>query len=203
MKSIVLILLASCYLVGCASKPIPMGIQHAPEGDLQLVEAINNIEQHRETNVRWGGRIVGYEQKDGDYYIQILQSPLGHKGRPLIEQKTDGRFVLFVPKPDESKPEEITDVHIAMGDYVTVNGNIQGTQEVKVGKQSMSIPLISVNEIYTWQATRNHHYYDPYFDGYYHAHFHNRFFFYGGWYRPFYRPFYRPYYRPIYRPRCN
>ncbi len=197
MKSILLLTLSSLFLIGCASRPIPTSITQAPVGDLQLTEAISNIEQHKSTNVRWGGTIIGYNEKDGASYIEVMQAPLGQNGRPLISQSTNGRFMVVVPKPDESVKDEALDIYVEIGGLMTINGNIQDEIEVMVGKNSTQIPLVSVNDIYTWRSPGDY-YNDPYNYGY-HRNFHGRFFFHGGRYYPFYSPYYRPYHRPFYR----
>ena len=88
-----LALLMATVSVGCVtSAPL------APESDVTLSKL--TVEEARQTSlaapqtVRWGGTIVGIANTaDNKTQVEIVSRPLQRSGRPINDDRTDGRFI--------------------------------------------------------------------------------------------------------------
>jgi len=128
-------------VTGCASLPAP--IAEAPPGDLQMIEAMADADTHRGTRVRWGGRVLGVEQRGGTFWIEILERQLDARGRPTGAGSSGGRFFAVV--------ENIAGAgDFAYGWDVTVYGVLDGAREGQVGDQSRMFPVVRALSSYAW-----------------------------------------------------
>lgn len=178
--------LITLFTIGCASnyRAIPQLITQPPPGDLQPIEAVQDLRQHTGTTVRWGGTVIAVEQRNQASYIHVVHSPLDDYGRPLRNSRnTQGRFLVAVPDPQDKQIAR--DLHLFRGALLTVNGNITGSEEVKIGQHSAKTAIISVNEIYVWPRNKRARHYHPYYgDPFYYHHRH---------YYWYHRHYYYPY----------
>lgn len=199
-KHSMLTIFAMIFLSGCSSlgRQVPDSIALAPPGDLQLAEALQNINQHKNTPIRWGGTIISVEEKGNMTHIQVMHSQLGERGKPLIQSKSShGRFIIAVPKPDGSSEEPVKNIYLSLGGRLTVSGNILDESEVLIGKTSTKIPVVSALELHTWNNTSTYDsYYDPYYRSPFHGGFHYRHHYY--WPHFYHHRHYYPRYRRCY-----
>ena len=139
-------------LAGCATTP--PAIRRAPPGDLQLVEARDNVSAHTGTVIRWGGIIVSVENAHDETWIEVLEYKLGRSGRPDRDSQSDGRFLiresLFLDPVIYAKDREIT-----------VVGTLEGEVERSIGKQPYLFPVVSADEHHLWKADRRRYAYYP------------------------------------------
>ncbi len=159
---------AAVALAGCAAgAPLPKSIAHAPPGNVQLVEAMRNLDAAIGTRVRWGGSVVEIiPEAGGATRIEILERKLDGGGRPLNHGPSDGRFAIrAAPEVDPGR--------YSLGSEVTVAGSIEGTVVSSAGD---TIPLVRVEDFVRWLPPLRYYddplygpgpwYYDPWYPRY-------------------------------------
>ena len=154
------VLLAVFLFAGCTIVPDSIDV---PEGT-QLVsysKAVTSGASAQGQKARWGGLIVGVENKPNQTLIELAHFPLNHYGKPGTNGETSGRFV------DPIVFEE--------GRSATFLGTITAPTAGMVGEQPYIYPTIIADDYHMW---RKQQVYDV-----------NTYFFtyHPGWYSPFYR----------------
>lgn len=179
MKALVSIFLL--LLAGCSN--VPVAIKTAPQPDWQLSQISGKAASHQGEAVRWGGQIVKVDNDDSGSLLHIAQFPLGSYGRPDNSEDSDGRFL--------ARTADFIDPYIyKSGTLVTVAGHIAAEKNVTVDQKTMTIPVISINQIYRWtprQYARDRYYDHPYYYdrfgyGMYYPHWRSHWFYRHGYY---------------------
>jgi outer membrane lipoprotein len=98
--------------------------------------------------VFWGGEIIQVLPQDGTTVIEILQMPLGWRGRPGEASASEGKFlVLFREYFDFS--------HFNKGRKITMAGEIQrivrGDEIESLSEKNYRYPLLLIEEIHLWK----------------------------------------------------
>ncbi len=86
-----LVLLTVMLFTGCTIVPDSIDV---PEGT-QLVsysKAVTSSANAQGQKARWGGMIVGVENKPNKTFIELAHFPLNHYGKPSTNGETSGRF---------------------------------------------------------------------------------------------------------------
>lgn len=172
-----LVLLSAVLLVGgCATTQQPLDGVSANSDvlDAPNVEAVRTQpEQHQNRTVRWGGTLIGVENREDSTWVEIIDRPLTRSGQPLTSRQSLGRFIAVVP--DFLDPADYT-----VGKAITVTGAVDGSDTRKIGAASYDYPIVVVSEHRLWSADetrfarrgrdgygyRGHYglsYYSPYF----------------------------------------
>ncbi|MCX4189512.1 Slp family lipoprotein [Methylophaga sp. OBS3] len=155
------ILLSVSILAACSS--VPQNIKSAPTNDVQLNQVIANKSITEGNLVRWGGEIVSVENANDMTFIEVVQFPLNHYGKPDTYEDSQGRFV--------ARTSDFYDpVVYKEGRLITFTGVVAGeTANRKVDNRSLLMPIIDVNESYRWQRTDRSsraYYTDPFYSPY-------------------------------------
>lgn len=148
-------LLSSLILIGCATTP--PAIQRAPVPDLQLGEVRKAVAQYQGSAVRWGGSILEVENEQNETWIQVLQYPLWHYGKPRQGTASQGRFVIH-------SMEFLDPAIYKKGRLITVAGSVDGEVERLIGKNQIKLPVINTTSQYLWIQNQNSVY--PYYSRY-------------------------------------
>lgn len=167
-----LLLVAVATLSGCAIVPDSLEV---PEGT-QLVSYTRAVTSGTEAvgkTARWGGVIVGVENKPQQTWIEIVHFPLNNYGKPLRSEETVGRFKVSI----DGFVDPIT---FEEGRLVTFIGTLQGQTAGMVGEQPYMYPTISALDYHMWRKESVYDVSTLYFN------------YSTGWYSPFYSPFYHP-----------
>ncbi len=138
-KTILGLLSIVVFATGCVSP--------SPSGEVVNV-AVYDIQQGKaETGlpVRWGGTIVGVENKPDVTVLQIVSRPLLRSGRPQHNDKTDGRFLAEIQ--EFLDPEIIT-----IGRDITLVGTVGQVQQGRVGQADYRFPVLSVFDYRLWKT---------------------------------------------------
>jgi len=146
-----------------------------------IEQAAKSPETWRGRLVRWGGTILGVENRKDDSLVEVLGKPLASFSEPDDRKTSTGRFMVRIPGFVD--PAEYREPN-----RLTVVGTLAGIRKGKVGDYTYSYPLVEVQQRKLWKG------------GYqvaepdYHP---------SWWYSPYYRPW--PYWydhRPVHpRPR--
>ncbi|RDV24645.1 starvation-inducible protein [Alteromonas aestuariivivens] len=167
-----LILVSVVLFSGCAIVPDSIKV---PD-DTQLVSYTRAVTQSQAVQgqtARWGGIIVGVENKPQQTLIEVVHFPLNHYGRPSTQAETVGRF--------KARIDGFVDpIVFENGRSVTFVGSVAAAIAGMVGEQPYMYPVIDVTDYHLWRKETVYDVSTLYFD-------------YGtGWYSPFYYPYYGP-----------
>lgn len=143
-----------CLLLSACSS-LPPTIENPPAFDLAYSYATQDPARYKNMPVRWGGVIAEVDNEQNASLVQVLSYPLNSYGRPMLDEKPQGRFVVkstqFLDPLVYSKNSEIT-----------IAGTLTGAIDRTIGKKTMTLPLVSATTLYVWPVYT----YSSY-DGYY------------------------------------
>lgn len=163
-------------------------MRNANVTDVTYAQAIQNLDNHKDTLVRWGGVIIDVENEEKFSFVQALFYPLGYSGRPQLDNPNGGRFVI-------KSTEFLDPIVYAKDKEITVVGALNGKIERTVGKKTIQVPLIQSTAIHLWPEDQNSYYgHGPYYGGYgpyfgMYGPYTHPFLFQGGWGGGYYRPY--------------
>ena len=128
---------------GCATTKKEAGKQAAYEA-IPFSEILASPEIYRGKVVRLGGVIITTENREKETVLEILEKPLGRRGRPKAGDVSGGRFrVVF---------EEFLDKAIYRPDRpLTIVGEIVGVETAPIGETTYDYPLLSGKEVRLWE----------------------------------------------------
>ncbi len=129
------------FLIGCSGLPTKMRGNNYSRLNLSTVKT--NILAYQHQAFRWGGTVIKVLNKKNSSQIQLLYYPVSRYGRPLIEQKTEGRFAI-------TSPLFLDPAIYKEGTEITVTGILSGEIKQKIGKKILTLPLLTVNNIHIW-----------------------------------------------------
>jgi len=139
----VLAIFVSGSLVSCVT-PSPPG----ETSQITVSEAQASIPAGDQP-VRWGGTIVEVSNTATGTIVQIVSRPLRGSGRPVRNDRTDGRFLAEVA--GFLDPEIVK-----KGRDITVTGTLNGTREGAVGDTSYQFPVVAVDQYRYWKPVVAH-----------------------------------------------
>jgi starvation-inducible outer membrane lipoprotein len=122
---------------------------------LTLSEAAKNPDAYKGRWVVWGGEIVRLlPQDDGRIFIEILQLPLGWRGRPSDGPRSEGKFLMLARGGFDLFP-------FKEGRKITVAGQIEGAVQGKsignVSEPGRQYVLIRGEEFRLWEGLFSPH----------------------------------------------
>lgn len=141
--------LALLVLAGCATAP-PVPVE-AARADLPPYR-VASMDAVPAESVVWGGSIVEVQNLADVTEIEILAYPLDRRFRPVIRERTEGRFILQLPGYVEA-------LDYPHGRFVTVRGKLRGLRESKIDDADYVHPVVEVEDLHLWP--RNFPYEEP------------------------------------------
>ena len=160
------------FLSACSGLPHPMRDNSYATTHLSLVKT--NITAYKDMPLRWGGTIINVVNEKDSSQIQALFYPINSYGRPRVDRKTEGRFAM-------TSPEFLDPAIFKEGTEFTVTGILSGEVQQQIGKKTLNLPLLTIEQIHLWPAQQQQD---------------DRFYPYPRYYYPYYR--YGPYYHDYY-----
>ncbi|WP_290634109.1 Slp family lipoprotein [Aquisalimonas sp.] len=131
----------AAVITGCSS--LPGEIRNPPRDAVAFHEGASDPDAFKGEEVRWGGEIIGVDNRDSKSWIEVLQRPLDVDGRPLDTDRTGGRFVVRV--------DGFLDPAVyAEGRDLTVHGTIERGAEGAIGNQPYLYTIIDAETTYLW-----------------------------------------------------
>lgn len=114
---------------------------------------VEENEAQAAATVRWGGTITRIENKaDQRTEVEVVSRPLRGNGRPVHNDRSDGRFIAVV---DSFLDPEIVQV----GRDLTIFGTLRGRKAGLVGDTDYVFPVVKVSDYTYWkrrQAAQRH-----------------------------------------------
>lgn len=122
----------SALLAACAA-PAPFLAEGARLDLPAYVAADTDV---GDTEVIWGGMIVGVRAHGEGSEIEVLAHPLDRRQRPITQAPTQGRFAIRVP-------HRLTRFDAPEGRYLTVRGRVIGAAEGRIGQAVYRYPILT------------------------------------------------------------
>lgn len=132
-----LICLAACtaMIAACASTSEP------PAGGPTPAQIVSSGEAHGDAH--WGGQIVSLKNLRERTLVEVLALPLAGDGRPRVNGRPQGRFI--VDHPGFLEPHE----YVA-GRLLEVHGQLHGFSEGTVGDAPYRYPVVRAGQLTLW-----------------------------------------------------
>ena len=140
-------LLLTCTLVltGCVS--IPDSLQgSSPQPQQDLLRVMNDPAIYTGQESRFGGKVVNVTNLNGKTRLEIATQPLDESARPRLGAASVGR--IYADIHGFVDPVDVRD------QFVTVLGNIKGTEPGKIGEANYKFVVIDVRGYQRWHLTR-------------------------------------------------
>jgi len=115
------------------------------------------------SSVLWGGVIIDAKNKQENTCFEILSREMDKYRRPLVEDRTSGRFIAC--KPGFHDPEVF-----AKGREVTITGTIRNVEARQIDEFSYRYPVLDIDELVLWEKRKDvlvYNNYDPFYYPYY------------------------------------
>jgi len=133
--------LAALALSGCVSVPDAIkGSSPTPQQD--LVRVMNAPELYVGQEARFGGKVIGLQNKQGQTRLEIASVPLDSGARPVLGEPSRGRIYADV--------NGFLDPVDFRNQYVTVVGTISGVEQGKVGETPYKFMVMKVSGSQRW-----------------------------------------------------
>lgn len=137
-----LMLMSVLLLAGCVTVPQSIrGISPQPQQNLSQV--MNAPQLYTGQESRFGGKVVQVINRNGLTRIELAVQPLDDSARPVLGSAAVGRIYAdingFVDPVDFNNQ------------YLTVLGNIRGTEKGKIGQASYDFLVIDVTGYQRWR----------------------------------------------------
>ncbi|MGL5602064.1 MAG: Slp/YeaY family lipoprotein [Silvania sp.] len=132
-------------LSGCVSVPDAIkGSSPTPQQD--LVRVMNAPELYVGQEARFGGKVVGVENRQGKTRLEIATVPLDSGARPILGEASRGR--IFADLNGFLDPVDFR------GHLVTVVGPITGAEQGKIGNTPYKFMTMQANGYKRWRVTQ-------------------------------------------------
>jgi outer membrane lipoprotein len=163
-------------LSGCSGLPTVM--RDTSYSNTRLSAVKMDISAYQNMSFRWGGTVINVINKKDSSQIQVLYYPISRYGRPLTDRKTEGRFVI-------TSPQFLDPAIFKEGTAITVTGVLSGEIKQQVGEKTLTLPLLTIDNIHIWTDYSQtddgfypRHYYYPYYryDPFYNHFHYNRYY---------------------------
>lgn len=96
------------------------------------------------SEVHWGGQIVKVKNLPDRTLIEVLALPLEGNGRPLVEERSQGRFI--VDKQGFLEPHEYSANRL-----IEVRGHLNGFTDGQVGDAPYRYPVVISERVKLWE----------------------------------------------------
>jgi starvation-inducible outer membrane lipoprotein len=154
-------------LSGCAStglqSSIPDGVKVAPPNDIQYSEVATDIEGAIGSKVRWGGEILKRQRLgESGWRLTVIEHPITEAGRPdqvdskRYSSRKAGRFIVEIDDAADLK-------RVARNNFITLSGQITGSDKLDYRKKTVDIPVVSADEAYVWRNSRDFYHFNRYY----------------------------------------
>lgn len=138
-----IVILLVVMMTGCAVVPDTIKV---PEGTelITYTQAVTESNAVMGKPARWGGLIVGVENKPDETYIELVHFPLSDNGKPDKKAQTVGRFKVLV--------EGFVDpVSFESGRLATFVGSLVEPTAGMVGEQPYLYPTLKADDYHMWR----------------------------------------------------
>ena len=142
-----LVLMGALLMAGCAAGISPGArSQITYGGPFQAVQAYPD--GYVGKVVMWGGKIIETRILNGGTEIIVLQTELTSTGTPPEDAVSQGRFII-------RSPSFLDPAIYGAGTWITVVGNITGSETRLIGEMPYRYPVVGIVELKQWVPKDN------------------------------------------------
>ena len=153
MARLTFLLGAVIFVFGCAHV-ISKDILEKVNSEITFTALKKNPQAHREKVVLLGGVIVKTINKKDGSLLEVYQTKIDSRGKPIELDVSEGRFLALF--------EGFLDGEIYQkGRKVTIVGVVQGTEMIRIGEIDYRCPLLVIKDIHLWEKEQPLNY-EPY-----------------------------------------
>lgn len=143
MRKAILWVGVAMILVSCVPYLFPEYTSQIKE-PVSLRQAKVNPSRYTGTLVIWGGKIINVTNKRNETYLEILELPLSHGGKPIDNDNSEGRFIAVY--------KGFLDPAIySPGRKITLAGHIEETEVITIGETIHTVPRVIVERLHLWE----------------------------------------------------
>jgi outer membrane lipoprotein len=135
--------LALVISITACSTQIPREISEPLDGAPGVGEVRATPDAFVSQKVRWGGVILGTENRQDASRVTIVTFPLGDDGAPQVSGQSTGRFIA-------SFDAFLEPLVFAKDREITVTGTVLKTETLDVGEYAYAHPVVQVEQYYLW-----------------------------------------------------
>lgn len=173
MARLTLFIAVVVFVSGCAHV-ISKDILQKVNSEVTFAELQKAAQANREKVVLLGGVIVKTVNKDTGTLLEVYQTEINHRGKPIKLDISEGRFLAHWKGFLDSEIYQ-------KGRKVTIVGVVKGEEMIRLGEIDYRCPYLVVKDIHLWEKEQPQKYMPyPYYP----------------WY-PWWYPWYP--YHPVYR----
>lgn len=146
---------AALTATGCAHA-ISEALRGQADTAISFSQLLRDPEAYKDRIVILGGELLQVENTQDGTLLEVLQRPLGPYERPLLGDRTDGRYMALCSRYLDAEVYQ-------KGREITLAGRVLGKHQGRIGQMAYTYPLISCLELHLWtQAETVPYGYDPY-----------------------------------------
>ncbi len=140
----IIALLAAVVGVASCAPPFPKQILEKVDRGISIRDLRENPEKYKGAWVMVGGVIVDAKSMREGSYLEVLQTALDNRGRPLQADATEGRFLVF--------SEQFLDPAVyPRGRAITVVAEVAGKKVLPLGEIEYPYPLLNAKAMHLWE----------------------------------------------------
>lgn len=140
-----LLLIATVPIAGCA-RPFSDEALVKVNTSISFSDLKKDPEKYKGAWLLLAGVIVGSKNTKEGTFIEILQKPADHSGRPLETDATEGRFIV--------QSERFLDSAVYhRGREISVIAEVVGRKEIPLDDIVYSYPLLEIKEVHLWEPS--------------------------------------------------
>ena len=147
------LLAAVIFVFGCVHV-ISKDILEKIDSEITFAALKKNPQAYREKTVLLGGVIVKTVNKKDGTLLEVYQTKIDQRGKPIQLDVSEGRFLaLFKGFLDGEIYQK--------GRKVTIVGVVQGEEMIRIGEADYQCPLLVIKDIHLWEKEQPRRY-EPY-----------------------------------------
>jgi outer membrane lipoprotein len=137
------VVVAVLLLCGCAP-PFSRAALDRVDRTITFKDLHSDPERYTGKWVMLGGSIIGVRNAKDGTFIEVLQRPLGGRGRPKDTDDTEGRFII-------SSARFLDAAVYRAGRLITVVGKVAGVKAEPLGEIEYRYPVVAAEELRLWE----------------------------------------------------
>jgi outer membrane lipoprotein len=150
MKRAYFLLFFFILFCGCAHV-ISEDLRAKTDSSLTFNEVFQNPSNYKGKTVMWGGEIIQtLPQEDGTSLIEVLDRPLGLRGRPQKTVSFQGKFLVLVKEHLDPSLYQTRERITVAGEIL---GEIQGDEIEHLTDKGYRYPLLLEKQIHAWKPS--------------------------------------------------
>jgi outer membrane lipoprotein len=144
-KAMLLAFAALLWMAGCAPVFSRQALDQV-DRSISFHELQSDPEHYQGKWVMLAGVIINTNNTNEGTFVEVLQKPMGRRGRPLDTDVTGGRFII-------SSAQFLDAAVYLPGRLITVIGEAAGRKVQPIGEIEYRYPVVTAKELHLWEPS--------------------------------------------------